>query len=387
MGEGAIGETTAIDGAAIDTAAIDGAAVDTAAIDTAAIDAALSDTAAPRVRPGTLARFCERADGLPWRGWWLYPALAAILFLWAHGLLWVTGRLDVGTFDQTLTVSVVYGPYALWVIGYLNGVGGRALDAFWPATGWPEQDRAAWAQAITTVRAGLGLPSLVLGIVLAALAFLSAPAAVVGTDDLHRLTYAAALAPIAILGYAMTVVAVAHTWRQLRLVVRIHREARAIDPFDRGPVYAFSRFTVQIGLAFLVSGYYALTVNAAFQSGNLVGLAVLGLVLLLGAACFILPLWGIHGRLVAVKDALLAGVEERVTKLADELYRRIDAGELDGTKVINEAIAATGAVRERIGKLPTWPWPPQLFRGFLSALLIPVVVYLASRLIGGQIGA
>ena len=76
-----------------------------------------------------------------------------------------------------------------------------------------------------------------------------------GTDDLGRLTYAVALAPSAIFGYAMTVLAIAHTSRQLRLVARIHREARAIDPFDRGPVYAFSRFTVQIGLAFLVSAY------------------------------------------------------------------------------------------------------------------------------------
>ena len=167
----------------------------------------------------------------------------------------------------------------------------------------------------------------------------------------------------------------------------IHRRARTIDPFDRGPVYAFSSFTVQIGLAFLVCGYYTITVNSAWQSGNPVGLAVLGVVIALGAACFILPLWGIHDRLVGEKEALLAGVEDRMGKLADELYRRIDAGEFDGTKVINEAIAAAGAVQDRIARLPTWPWPPQVLRGFLTALLLPVVVYLISRLIAGQIGA
>jgi hypothetical protein len=353
----------------------------------AASDTTASDTAASWIRPGALDRFYVWCDSLPWHGWWLYPAMAGVMLVWASGVLWATGRLAVGTLDPTLTVSVVYGPYALGVLGYLNRVAGRALDAFWPATGWPDRDRSNWAQALTTVRAGLALPSLVAGIVIAIVAFLSAPAEVVGSDDMDRLTYAVALAPIAVFGYAMTLVAIAHTSRQLRLVVKIHRQARAIDPFDRGPVYAFSRFTVQIGLAFLVSGYYTLTVNAAFQSGNLVGLVVLGLVIVLGAACFILPLWGIHDRLVGEKEALLAGVEDRVNKLAQELYRRIDAGEYDGTKVINEAIAAAGAVRERIGKLPTWPWPTQLFRGFLTALLLPVVVYVMSRLIGGQIGA
>lgn len=351
------------------------------------MDAAVSGAAASRIRPGALSRFYAWCDGLAWHGWWLFPALAAALLVWGHAILWGTGRLAVGTFDPTLTVGVAYGPYTLGALSYLNGVAGRALDAFWPATGWPDRDRSSWAQALTTVRAGLGLPSLILGIIVATAAFLSAPAMVVGTGALNRLTYAAALAPIAIFGYAMTLLAIAHTSRQLRLVAKIHREARAIDPFDRGPVYAFSRFTVQIGLAFLVSGYYTLTVNSAFQSGNLVGLVVLGLVITLGAACFILPLWGIHGRLVREKEALLAGVEDRVGKLGQELFRRIDAGEFDGTKVIDEAIAAAGAVRERIERLPTWPWPPQLFRGFLSALLVPVVVYLISRIIGGRIGA
>ncbi|HYL41113.1 MAG TPA: hypothetical protein VET90_07375, partial [Candidatus Binatus sp.] len=66
--------------------------------------------------------------------------------------------------------------------------------------------------------------------------------------------------------------------------------------------------------------------------------------------------------------------------------RLIDGGQFEATKVVSEAIAGVGAIRDRISRLPTWPWPPQLFRGFLSALLLPVIVYLTSRLIGGHIG-
>lgn len=382
MGEATIGGATVVDASVLDAAAPDGAP-----LNAAAPGRAMSDTAAPRIRPGALSAFYAWCDGLPMHGWWLFPALAGILLAWAHAIMWATGRLPVGTFDSTLTAGIAYGPYTLAALSYLNRVAGRSLDAFWPATGWPNQDRPSWARAFTTVRAGLGLPSLLLGIVVGIAAFLSAPAAVVGTGDLNRLAYFAALAPIAIFGYAMTLLAIAHTSRQLRLVAQIHRQARAVDPFDRGPVYAFSRFTAQIGLAFLISGYYTLTVNSAFQAGNLVGLVVLGLVVVLGAACFVVPLWGIHRRLVGEKEALLAGVEVRVSKLALELYRRIDAGEFDGTKVIDEAIAAAGSVRERIARLPTWPWQPQLLRGFLSALLLPVVVYLVSRIIGGRLGA
>lgn len=344
-------------------------------------------SAAPSIRPGGIAAFYAWVDRLPVHGWWLYPAMAVALLAWASVILWVTGRLPLGTFDPTLTVSVAYGPYALGILAYVNRTADQALETFWPATGWPERDRPAWSHAFATVRAGLGLPSLVFGIVVAIAAFLAAPTAVVGAETQERLIYAVALAPSAVFGYAMTAVVIAHTFRQLRLVVTIHRRAEALDPFDRRPVYAFSRFTALIGLAFLASGYYTLTVNSAFQSGNLVGLGVLASIIALGTACFVLPLWGIHDRLVDEKETLLTGVEERVRSLADELYRRIDAGEFDGTKVINEAIAAAGAYEARIERLPTWPWPPQLFRGFLSALLLPVLVYLLTRLAGGLIGA
>jgi hypothetical protein len=56
---------------------------------------------------------------------------------------------------------------------------------------------------------------------------------------------------------------------------------------------AFSRFTVQIDLAFLVSGYYTFAVNGAFPSDNLVGLVVLGLVNGLGAETGLAVLQGL----------------------------------------------------------------------------------------------
>jgi hypothetical protein len=197
----------------------------------------------------------------------------------------------------------------------------------------------------------------------------------------------AAYMPILLMGYSMLPAGIIHLSRQLRLVARIHREARAIDPFDRVPVYAFSRLTAQAGLVFLVVAYYSLTVNGSFQAGNVVSLATIGVAIALGVACFVVPLWGIHDRLVLEKDNLLREVDERMTRLGAEMYTRIDAGEFDSTKVITDGLAGMVTLRERISRLPTWPWPPQVFRGFLSALLLPVIVYLVSRVIATQIGA
>ena len=130
------------------------------------------------IRPGALSRFYAWCDGLPWHGWWLFPALAGLLLVWGHAILWATGRLPMGTFDPTLTVSVAYGPYALAVLAYLNRVAGRALERVLAGDRLAGAGPSELGQAFTTVRAGLGLPSLILGIVVTIAAIQSAPASV-----------------------------------------------------------------------------------------------------------------------------------------------------------------------------------------------------------------
>lgn len=59
-----------------------------------------------------------------------------------------------------------------------------------------------------------------------------------------------------------------------------------------------------------------------------------------------------------------------------------DAG---GVKEVADAIGGIRATSEGIDKLPTWPWPPQVLRGFLSAVLLPVIVFFVTRYVGVQI--
>jgi hypothetical protein len=133
-------------------------------------------------------------------------------------------------------------------------------------------------------------------------------------------------------------------------------------------------------------GYYSLTVNGAFAAGNLVVLGALAASLVVGIATFVVPLWGIHERLADEKAILVRGVEDRVGRMGTEMYRRIDAGEFDGSKVISEALAGMTPLRDRIQRLPTWPWPPQLLRGFVSALVLPLVIYVLTRLVSTSLG-
>ena len=322
---------------------------------------------------------------LPVNGLWVFPALAVLLLAWGHAVLWASGRLPVGSIDATIATGVVYGPYVLAVFAITNRIAIRSLDEFWPATGWPDSERPRWAYRFVTLPRGVDVLVLAIGIPLSIASFLSAPPSFLGAPE-TRWYLAAAFLPSMILGYTGFPLIVLHTVRQLRLVMQIHREATAIDPFDREPVYAFSRLTVVTGLAYVLVGYYGLAVNGAFQAGNLVSILTLAGSFAIGIVTFIAPLWGIHDRLVHEKAELLARAERRLGKVAAEMDQRIDARAYGTTKEITDTLAGATLLRERVAKLPTWPWPPQVLRGFLSALLLPVIVYIVSRLIGGQVG-
>ena len=336
--------------------------------------------------PAGFSRLLTRIHELPAHGWWVYPLLVPIQIAWSHGLLWGSGILPVGTFDLVVAFGAIYGPYTLAALAYINGVARASLRSFWPATGWPDAERARWAYALTTSPTGYGGVILVAGALLAFGGLVAAPLGVVPGDDARRPIVFLAYVPTLFFGYATFVAALIHTVRQLRLVSRIHREATAIDPFDRAPLYAFSRLTVQTGLAYILVGYYALTVNGSWQFGNVVSLIPLATVFTIGIAAFVLPLLGIHGRLVDAKEQLVRAAERRLDTLGAEMYERVDSRDLDATKLIADSLGGVRALRDRIDRLPTWPWPPQVLRGFLSALFVPVVVYVISRLVASGFG-
>jgi len=234
----------------------------------------VSDPTAASSRRGAVSRFLAWTDSLPGHGWWVFPGLAVFLFVWAHAILWATGRLPFGEIQSAIAVGVVYGPFLLGVLAAANFVSKRSLLAFWPATGWPDEQRPVWAAAFANTPGPWGWVALLIGVPLAIGSFLSAPTEFLGQGS-DRIVLLVAYLPALILGYSMAPAAFVHTVRQLRLVAQIHREATAIDPFDRGPVYAFSRLTLLSGLGYVLVGYYTLTVNGAFAAGNLVAVAAI----------------------------------------------------------------------------------------------------------------
>lgn len=334
---------------------------------------------------GPISRLLAWLDGLPGRGWWFVGLLALVLAAWGTGVLWATGQVPAGTLDISVLILVAYAPYTLAVLMVGRYVALSSLETFWPATGWPAADRPAWVYQFVNTPRRVEFAAMVVGVAGGVAAFIAAPASVVAAGP-NSLDYALAVVPIFIAGYGMTALAVVISTRWLLLVMRIHREATAIDPFDKAPIYAFSRMTVVSGLATVISIYYTFAVNAASQEGNVPSLTFLAVGFVGGLIAFVGPLWGIHVRIAREKDNLARDVERRINRVAGELYEDIDSGSLEAAGQYSGLLSTLTSLRERIGHLPTWPWPPNLFRGFVTALLLPIVIYVLTRVIATYVG-
>jgi hypothetical protein len=335
--------------------------------------------------PSALNRLFWAVERLPGGGWWVYPLLFLALVVYHHAALWITGSVPVGSTSLAGVPPLAFGPYALGAGHLFIRIGGRSLAAFRPASGLSDADYAIRRYEFLTLPAGRLWAPFLVGAIFGIGSILSAPPSAVAAYGGTGLTSVLVFGAAAIFGYGMSAVSVYFSVRILQRVDRLHREATAIDPFDTAPIYAFSGLTVRLGLAYVLAGYYALFVNSAFQVGNILSLASIVITITLGVACFVLPLWGIHGRLAAAKAVLLRGASLRDQALEAELFRRVDAGNLAGVKEVADALSGIRATGDRIAKLPTWPWPPHVLRGFISAILLPVAVFLITRYVGSQI--
>lgn len=317
-----------------------------------------------------------------WSPWLSYGVLITIGMIVSNAQNWLSGLPFGFAFTQTAWGIITVG--FLGALDALNRVAGDAFDAFRPALGSSSIDQERARYELTTVPRGISLLILAISGPFTAMYYLSDPEAsqVVG------------LSPVALVGRwlfesfftALLILLVVQAIRQLRLVSRLHAAATEIDLFHPAPLHAFSRLTSLTGLAMISVVVVGTALNPALLTAGdfiLVWLPWLILFPAIALLIFIGPLLGMHGRLVKIKAALQDAAEDRVKVVLAALHNDVDHLDLSRADGLQKALGSLVQEREILAKLPTWPWSTGTIRGFGSALLLPVIVFLLQRFAGG----
>jgi len=208
------------------------------------------------------------------------------------------------------------------------------------------------------------------------------PDQVIAQFGFSRGVTAVLLAPVAMFTLAVVVISTAQAARQLWMVDLIHGLAEHVNLLRVKPFYAFSGLTSRTGMSFLVLAYFIAAVRPDIVRDTPALQVLIVAMLPTAVACFVLPLYGMHLRLVAEKDRLLADANARLETVLARLHARVDKEILTDADQLFHQLSSVAAEREAISRLSTWPWEAKTVTGFLSTLVLPVLLWLVQRLLG-----
>jgi hypothetical protein len=318
---------------------------------------------------------------LPGPTWSAYVVLFAVLLAIIKAADWFDGGAPIGTLRPLDFAYAAWPVYFLGTVAYLREVASAAFSTFRPALEVSDDEADSIRHELVTMPQ---VPVTVVWLVFASVLVIghavdSRTAGIEGMGPVAWTTYTVVEAfAMGLLG-----VAVFRVLRHARSVARLHRQANRIDIYDRRPAHAFSRLTARGGillmLPVLVSGIVAVSVTTAN------GLAAFGLGALLVIAAttgsFVLPLRGMHDRLVVAKSSRLAECELRVKATTDEIHRSVDEGARQDAYALNKTLVSLLQERDFLARMPTWPWEASTLRGFVTALVLPVLLWLVFRVL------
>lgn len=325
-------------------------------------------------------RFIERLS-LPY---WLIYLLFFILHSFInHILAWIDGWMPPWTFSSILLTFPLWLWVPLSIVTFLNTIAQATLETFRPLLEMDDETFKRIKHEFTTMPARGVIINTVFWITLFLIVHFLAGEVYVQYgfgDFMQRLILVEGL-----FTYGIGAVLYYHSLRQLWLINHTVQTVKQFNLFNLDPVYAFSRLTAWTGISWvLMAGLTLLVFPMEITPGLMLGFMVLQVVLALAA--FVLPLRFVNYRLVQEKRRLLAEHQRRVESTLARLHQSIDQHELSEVGQLNTAITGLNTERTMLEKIPTWPWRTDTLTGFLSATILPIILFLVQNAIRKWLG-
>lgn len=323
------------------------------------------------------------------------PFPVVLVGLWAasvmlvHAVCWHEGIVPRWQLDTRILLINTWAPYCLGFIYYLENTAVEALAAFRPALDQDDSSFARLRYEFTVMPMRGALISNVAGALLAygslrfypetAKPFMDTPFAAFVNMSLSML------------GIAISFTAIYLAFRQLRLIRRTYAQATQLNLFHANQLYAFSSLTLRMGIGWLIVIYSGIILYPALVQ-NVPWIAGAGLILTGIAGAFLMTLFDIHTRIHSVKTQHLEEIDRRLQAAFAALHRRIDIAAAENTAdapslaSLRETMDALLVERGVIAKIPTWPWQPGTLAGFLTAILLPLVVWIIQSILKRLMG-
>ena len=186
---------------------------------------------------------------------------------------------------------------------------------------------------------------------------------------------AGAIAVLLILAFVISVATLGVKIAYMGTVIwHISQRELSVSIWELGPLHGFSILTAQFAgtlMALAVAIYAArpeLLKDALGIASGLFGVFFAG-------AIFVVPLLGIHNRLVSEKGRLRGEAAKTMEAAIRGLHLAIETSDVAAMDAHYKAVAAVEIELRTLSAIPTWPWLPDTFRWVVGALMFPLVLF------------
>jgi len=315
---------------------------------------------------------------LPVPGWLFYGVLLIVAAIVNNAVFWLDGSLPLGSFNRTRLTDSVYIVLFIALYDHLRLVASRSFQRFRPLLPADDIEARAIEYRLSTLPRRLGWLALFLGAGVPVVLIADNPQAFgvdVALTSLPRIYQYCATA----VSMASMSAVVIQTIRQLRLVTELHRRASGIDLFQLGPVHALATFCASAGIGLtLFMLFFAIAEASTFTELNLLFLVGIAL---LAISVFLIPLLGMRSRLRDEKARLIGEANAGIERTVGRIHDRVNSDKYDDMGGLNSALSALVAERGLLQGISTWPWEVSTLGGFVSSLLLPIVLLFVARLL------
>lgn len=332
----------------------------------------------PRNQRSWIDRLISAIEQLPGPAWFFYVVGILAITLLINIVLWIDGSTAFGSYGSFQGIFPPFVLYFLALYHYLTRAGSRSLLEFRPLIEADEAEFARIDGELGTLPPKLGWLAIVIAIISLPNFFLSGQA--FGENEPNTvLPYVVAGAAALFFGATIFCLFL-RSIRQLRLVHKLHARATNISLLQLEPAHAFSGLTARTGagiILLLMLGYLrdpSLVSGVWVYSYLIMAVAAVGI--------FVVPILGMRDRLAQEKAHLLGVTSDLLQLTSDKLEERIRADDYASLQGMETAIRALIRKREMVEKISTWPWNPGTIRGFASTLLLPIFLWIVTRLLG-----
>lgn len=332
-------------------------------------------------QPSFVDRLIDWIDRLPGPAPAFYLVGYLIVEVVLHVGLWIDGAFEVGTIDPEWALNGVWVWLSLMWIHYLESVARRSLEGFAPLLKDKPSEYEALRYRMLEMPARPVLWMTLIAATLLGIGVATDPAIVY--EGLSHPIAIVLLAPIMIFAYSVSTALVYFTVRLLRSVTYAYSLVDDVNVVHQRPLYAFSNLTMQSGFMwlFVANLTMASILFVEEEAGGLriVDYSFVAVGVVIAFAAFILPLRGIHRRLGEAKNDLIEENAAAVERTRLKLYAALDREDHPEVESFDRGLSSLFRLKEELHDIQTWPWRPGTLRTFMTAVVLPLLIWVAQQ--------